>query len=91
MRSLSLPFILPSLNFSTTSLASDSPIQLDSFRVLLGDIMMAPDSQPDPDEQTVNEPEEIEPIPALNIIEPGGFSSLISASPSASPCQIGQR
>jgi hypothetical protein len=45
--------------------------------------MMAPDSQPDPDEQTVNEPEEIEPIPALNIIEPGGFSSLISGSPSA--------
>jgi hypothetical protein len=47
-------------------------LQLDSYRVLLSDMAMVPDSLVESEEENVSEgPDEIEPIPALNIIEPG--------------------
>jgi hypothetical protein len=78
------------LSLSISLFLLDSLPQLDSFRVLLGDIAMAPDSLPESDEQTDNEPEEIEPIPALNIIEPGAPYLTIQLTRSAAH-QIGPR
>jgi hypothetical protein len=64
-------------------------LQLDSYRVLLSDMAMVPDSLVESEEENVSEgPDEIEPIPALNIIEPGEQTFSVSFLLTFSICRL---